>query len=143
MVDRRQIMTGGVLGSVLGVLGAESAEASVQSGGGDQLERGLDRVVRAVDRLRESLDGQRAFPEIAAIRDVQKTYIRANNKVPDFLDVGIDVWYNVHDWHVRWQQPLQLSRDQLGRQALTLGGTILIMRPDVAPNFIGLPYDNR
>jgi hypothetical protein len=144
MVDRRQIMTGGVLGSVLGALGAEAAGAAPQSGVSDQtLDRGVDRVVRALDRLRESVDAQRAFPEIAAIRDVQKTYMRANAKVPDFLEVGIDVWYNVHDWHVRWSQPMTVGRDGVGRLTLALGGTILILRADAPPAFIGLPYDNR
>ena len=144
MVDRRQIMTGGVLGSVIGALGGESAEASPQSSGsGDAIERGLGSVVRALDRLRESVDAQQNFSEIAAIRSVQKTYMRANGKIPDYLELGIDVRYTVHDWHIRWQQPINQGRDAQGRPALTFGGTVLILRPDLAPNFVGLPYDNR
>jgi hypothetical protein len=145
MIDRRQIVTGGVLGSAIGALGAEAAAAAQSSGSGgtEAVERGLAQVVRALDRLRESVDNQRSFPEIAAIREVQKTYLRANGRVPDFVEVGVDVWYNVNDWHVRWMQPVVTGRDGVGRPTMAFGGTVLVLRTDSPPAFIGLPYDNR
>ena len=68
-------------------------------------------------------------------------YLKANNKIPDFIDVSVDVWMSVYDWHVRLQQPLTLGRDSTGRYTLMLGFTALVLRPDVAPNFISAPYD--
>jgi hypothetical protein len=64
--------------------------------------------------LRRDLREQRSFPEITAIRDAQKQILRGNGKFPDFVDVGVDVWFQVHDWHIRWQVPMQQSRDPQG-----------------------------
>jgi hypothetical protein len=57
--------------------------------------------------------------------------------------VGGDVWFAVHDWHVRWQQPLTVGRDPLGRYTIVLNQTAVIMRPDSLANFVGIPYDNK
>jgi hypothetical protein len=91
--------------------------------------------------LAAALEGEAA--EIAAVRDAQKTFLRANGKFPDFIDVGLDVWLAAHDWHVRWQQPLSLGRDAQGRYTVTLLGTTLVMRIDATANFVGIPYDGR
>ena len=44
----------------------------------------------------------------------QLSYLKANGKFLDFIDVGSDVWYAVHDWHVRLQQQLVFGRDAVG-----------------------------
>ena len=85
----------------------------------------------------------RQFNEIAPIRAAQKTYMRSNGKLPDFIEVGSDVWFQVYDWHVRWQHPLEQGRDAQGRLTMAMNNTLIILRPDALGNFVGLPYDAR
>ena len=61
----------------------------------------------------------------------------------DFIEVGTDVWQQVYDWHVRFQQPIAIGRTPEGRYSIILIATNLVMRPDMAPGFIGIAYDNR
>ena len=49
----------------------------------------------------------------------------------------------MHDWHIRWQQPLTIGRDTNGRYTLLLMQTVVILRTDAQPTYIGLPYDQR
>ncbi len=105
-------------------------------------DRAVTEIVQAIHALRTELQTQRSFPEIQQVREAQKIFLRGNAKFPDYLDVGVDVWLSIYDWHIRWQQPLSVGRDPAGRYTLPLMGTQLIMRLDTLPNYIGLPYDN-
>ena len=137
---RRDLLSGGTLGALLGsaVVPSSAAQASGQAS-----DRAIDRVAEAVGELRAELRDQRQFTEIAPIRAAQKTYLRSNGKLPDFMEVGSDVWFQVYDWHVRWQHPLEQGRDAQGRLTLAMNGTLVILRADALANFVGLPYDAR
>jgi hypothetical protein len=140
-MDRRRLLGTGMLGGVAGVLAqADKARASAE---GQRSEPDNSDLVRAVDRLRLELQTQQQFTEIAPIRDVQVAFLRTNGKLPDFLEVGVDRWFGVYDWHVRWQQPLALGRDGLGRYTIQVIQTQVILRVDAAPAFIGVAYDTR
>ena len=145
MVSRRLALRGGILGAVGGILGGAEARAE-PAAAAPAVQRGDDgneRIVAAIDRLRDELHAERLFPEIAAIRDAQKTFLRVNGKFPDYIDVGSDVWFAVQDWHVRWQQPLAMSRDPLGRYTFVLNQTALVLRPDSLASFVSLPDDSK
>ena len=75
------------------------------------------------------------------MREQMQTFLRANLKFPDFIEVGSDVWQRVYDWHVRFQQPISLGRTAEGRYTILLQATTVVMRPDMASGFIGLGYD--
>jgi hypothetical protein len=144
MIPRR-----GLLGSVaLGLIGmaagsrrTEASAVSTDAGQDPASERGLARITDAIAQLRLELRTQRQFTELEPIRELQKQFLRANAKLPDFIEVGSDLWFAVHDWHVRWQQPLTLGRDGLGRYTVLLNPTTVIMRPDTVGTFLGQPYD--
>jgi hypothetical protein len=106
-------------------------------------DRQMTEVVEALKELKKSLDSPQSFTEIAGIRQKQVDYLKATNKFPDFIDVGLDVWFAVHDWHIKHLQQMVLGRDGSGRYTITLMSTQLVMRPDVVPSFISAPYDNR
>ena len=93
--------------------------------------------------MRAEIARQYTFWEITAVRDQLRTFLRANGKFPDFIETGADIWQQVYDWHVRFQQPIALGRTPEGRYTILLLATSVVMRPDMAPGFIGLPYDNR
>ena len=146
MIPRRSLVTGGLVGGVLGALGnGEEAEArdAAAPAGADVNDEMVSRIVTAIGNLRSEIQALKSFPEIAPIRDIQINYLRANSKFPDYMDLGTTPWFAVYDWHIRWQQPLTLGRDNLGRYTMLFNQTYLIMRTDAAPNFVGVPYDNR
>ena len=139
MIPRRQVLGGALAGGVLGALAEPELEAAAQSA--DRVD--VMPIVRALNDLRTEVRTQRQFAEISALRDVQLTFLRANGKLPDYIDVGTDHWFAAHDWHIRWQQPLNVSRDANGRLTLVLMSTLLILRPEAQGNYMSLPYDNR
>jgi hypothetical protein len=141
MVPRRDILRAGAVGGVLGAFASGGTPATAAE---PQLsEQYIRETAAAIDRLRSDLQSPRGFPEIAGIRDAQKTFLKVNGKLPDFIDVGIDPWFAAYDWHVRWQQPLVISRDASGHSLLQLMETLLVLKPESAPNYMSLPYDGR
>ena len=141
MVARRRLLGGGVLGGVLGVLAADSPRPAAAAAAQRQSEN-MTEVTDAIDRLRQELRNERLFTELTALREAQVRFLAANGKFPDFIEVGTDVWWALHDWHIRWQQPITLARDVLGRYTILLMQTIVIMRPETKDS-IGLPYDSK
>lgn len=137
MLTRREWLGSGVLGAV----GGEQ-----RSGFTDEQQ---GRIVGALSTLAtEAVTANRgchtgACASLAKVRDLYSAFLRTNQKFPDLLDVGVDVFYDAHDWHVRNQQPLSLARLPDGRYAIGFMFTRLVLRVDASPEFIGLPYDAR
>src|SRR5262245_30887302 len=131
MMNRRTILGGSTIGTLLASLGS-AAEAEAGEAVAAQDDRTLREVGTAIrelrDNLRDEIRRQYAFWELAPVRDATKPFLRANGKFPDFLEVGVDIWQQVYDWHIRFQQPLNIGRTSDGRYTLTLTGTTLIMR---------------
>ena len=142
MVHRRSVITGTMLGGALSAL-TMPAEAAGSQAAGQSSDRLIEEVAKAVRTVRDEIERQYKFWEIAAVRDQARTFLRANGKFPDFIEVGSDVWQQVYDWHVRFQQPIALGRTAEGRYTILLLATNVVMRPDLAANYIGAPYDNR
>src|ERR1041384_706780 len=141
MIDRRELLAlGGMLGGLAGR--GENAEAvAVGTGVGEMTDRTAQEIVEGLKALTAAVYAGPSFGPIVPIRTKQVDYLKANNKFPDFIDVGIDVWMRVYDWHVRLQQPLVAGRDPSGRYTLQLGFTQLVLRPDFVSDYISVPYD--
>jgi len=138
MIGRRRLLGTGVAAGVLGAIGAApDAEAGQRNNDQD-----FERLARSVDEVRDALRQQRQFGEITAVRDQQKLFLRGNGKLPDFIEVGLDLWFAIYDWHIRWQQPIVMGRDPNGRYTIKLIETTIILRTETQGNFVGLPYDN-
>jgi hypothetical protein len=140
MIDRRQLLT---VGGLLGALSPAPPEEGIGTAVGQMTERQAQEIANAIQGVTTAILRQQNFDAVIPIRNRQNDYLRANGKFPDFIDVALDVWTNVYDWHVRMQQPLVLGRDVNGRYTLMLGFTALVLRQDNAPGFVGIPYDNR
>jgi hypothetical protein len=69
------------------------------------------------------------------------THIRSAGKFPDFLEIGVDVFYQVYDWHVRHNQQIQITRVAEQRFAIQWMFTQLILRWEQDPKYIGVPFD--
>jgi hypothetical protein len=139
MTSRRAVITGSFLGAAVSAL---PGPAEAQSAG-QISDRVVEEVARAVAAVRDEIKRQYEFEELAPIRAQTVPYLRANGKFPDFIEVGTDVWQRVYDWHVRFQQPISLGRTAEGRYTILLMTTNVILRPDMTPAYIGVPYDNR
>jgi hypothetical protein len=67
-------------------------------------------------------------------------FLKANQKYPDFCEVGPAVFTDVYDWHVRYQQAIEVSRVD-NRTAIRFMFTWLILRPDQDDLYVGIPFD--
>jgi hypothetical protein len=142
MLKRRDVLGGGILGGLMGAVGPAEAEGAATAQR-QQSQEDFREIVDALDRLREQFTRHRSFTEIAPIRDAQRLFLRANQKMPDFIEVGASHWFQLYDWHVRWQQELNLGRDAQGHYTILFMGTTVILRADNPDGFISAPYDSR
>ena len=137
IVERRNLVGGGLAAGLAALLtGADNAEAVTQ-GDADALVAGAVQGVRdAINNLQTG-----AWGRINLIREQQRIWLRANHKYPDFIEIGINVWDGLYDWHVRYQQPINMTRSQDGRYLMAFTFTTFILRPDQDPNYVGPPFD--
>lgn len=139
-MERRNLVGGGLLAGAAALLGeAAPAAAAQRDRDGDAAA-----VARAIDDLTGAVQRAAAVsPELARIREQQRVFLKANQKYPDFIEVGIDVWESVYDWHVRHQQPIAISRSGDGRYVMVVMFTTLVLRPDQSNNYVGFGFDAR
>jgi hypothetical protein len=141
-MDRRNLLGGGILGGLIGALEGEELEASEAAAQQRQASpEDIREIVTALNRLRQQVADQRNFSEIGTIRDAQRSFLRVNQKMPDFIEVGATYWFQLYDWHVRWQQPLNLGRDSQGRYTILFMGTTVILRAENPDAYLSAPYD--
>jgi len=136
-MQRRNLVGGGMLAGAAALLGDPKPARGAQ-------DDDSEAAARAIENLRTSLERQLAIsPELERIREQQRVFLKANHKFPDFIEIGIDVWENVYDWHVRHRQPLTATRTADGRYVMTVMFTMLILRPEQISNYVGYGFDAR
>jgi hypothetical protein len=149
MISRRTVLNGTALGSALAALTPQPAlEARVDEaaqGNSDRVNVTIDTsaITAAITALRTDIRRQDTFWEIELVRDQIKAFLRQTGKYPDYIEVGTDIWHQVYDWHVRYQQPMTLARNADGRYTILLFSTQVIMRTELAASYLGQGYDNR
>ena len=132
----------GVVGGIMAAALSPAADGAEAGQSGEAFDaRELRAVASSIDKLTAALKAERTFDEVSAVREAQRLFLRANAKYPDFIEVGLDVWQAVYDWHVRWQQPMSVGRDAGGRYTLMFMFTTLVLRPDMSVGFLSAPYD--
>jgi hypothetical protein len=137
-MERRQLMSGGFMS---GVTALAAAGAGVPAAAAPADDNGL--VAAAVGAFRRAAEEHWSQPwrGIARVRDEQRTFLRSAMKYPEFIEVGVRVWEAVHDWHVTYQRPLTTSRLPDGRYVMTFFHTSLVLRSDLAPDYVSDGYD--
>ena len=149
MISRREVVTAGVLGT-LGSAADLSAEPRVERANLEaaQDDAGIIRALNQIHSEMQRLNGVvvstsrvTAGDFMGQIRERFTTYLRAAGKFPDFMEIGIDPFYEVYDWHVRHQQQIQITRISEQRFAIQWMFTQLIVRFEVEPKFLGIPFD--
>ena len=140
MMNRRALLHRAAFGGAL-LAATAPLHATGAAAVPDVSDRQMEEVVKAVQAVRDEISRQATFWEIVPVREQFRTFVRANGKFPDYVDVGTDVWQQVYDWHVRFQQPIVLGRTPENRMTILLMATVVVMRPDQTPSYISLPYD--
>lgn len=141
-MERRSLVNGGLFTGLTALFVPSSAEAA--AGGGQE---GDQRVANAVVDLRRTLEQQLQqqatgpWSGVTAIRRQQHEWMKSQQKYPDFLEIGLGVWDSLHDWHVRHQHPMNVTRLADGRYAMAFMFTTLLLRPEMAPEWVGFPFD--
>jgi hypothetical protein len=143
MLTRRALLTGGVLAGTVSGVGAgpaDPAEAEQGSSSGRSTDERTVKVLEEIrDEMRMDAGGQAGSLEI--IRSLQRDFLKGRGKFPDFIEIGIDVWDSVINWHIRTRQVPQVQRTAEGRYAVPVFQTNLVLRHDVSNSYIGQPYD--
>src|SRR5436190_9948500 len=143
MISRREVVTAGVLGTLATAGNADAAELQQEV---QTLKEGFKALDDTLKELQNSLDqGLRGnsmnFGSVGAVKDKIEKYIKSSGKYPEYCEVGLTVYHDVYDWHVRNQQQIQISRISEQRLAIQFMFTQLILRWENDYNFIGTPYD--
>jgi hypothetical protein len=138
MVERRNVVSGGIVAGLASLMAPGVGAAPPADD---------DASASAIDRFRETSERQfdqvytQKWKGVSRVRQQQHTWLMSTRKYPDFLEIGIDVWENIYDWHVVYQQPLNVSRLADGRYAMMFTFTTLLLRPDQNADFVGYPFD--
>jgi len=138
MVERRNVVSGGIVAGLASLMAPGVGAAPPADD---------DASASAIDRFRETSERQfdqvytQKWKGVSRVRQQQHTWLMSTRKYPDFLEIGIDVWENIYDWHVVYQQPLNVSRLADGRYAMMFTFTMLLLRPDQNADFVGYPFD--
>ena len=144
MISRREVVTAGMLGS-LATSGA--GEAAAQSTDAMAVREALNRVVESLDEIKASMDaGLRGntmtYGSLGVIKGKLETWVRTTGRFPEYWDVGISVWLEIYDWHIRQKQEIKISRIAEQRSAIQWLFTQYVLRWENEPGYIGQqPYD--
>jgi hypothetical protein len=143
-MDRRAVVGGSFLAGLSTLMLPAAAAAGPSA---DAAAQNLEGVSDSIDQLRRTVERQFAniytdkWQGVARIRQQQHVWMKSTQKYPDFIEVGLDIWDNIYDWHVVHQQPVSVTRMADGRYAMLFMFTTLLLRPDQAPDFVGYAFD--
>jgi hypothetical protein len=140
-MERRAVVGGSLIASLSTLMSPAGSEAAAAAASD------LEGVSDSIDQLRKTVERQFAnvytnrWQGVARIREQQHTWMKSTQKYPDFIEIGIDIWDNIYDWHVVHQQPVNMTRMSDGRYSMVFMFTTLLLRPDQAADFVGYSFD--
>lgn len=143
MISRREMVTAGVLGTLATGGAAEGGEVVQEV---EALRAGFKLLEDKLTELKNSLDqGFRGssmnFGNVGQVRTALEKYAKVSGKFPDYCDIGLSVFHDVYDWHVRHQQQIQITRIAEQRLAIQFMFTQLVLRWENDSNYVGTPFD--
>jgi hypothetical protein len=141
MMNRRDMLAAGLLGGL-----APSGEGEVQNTGEVILRDGLKTLDDSVDNFRNTVDsGLRGnsmnFGGVGAVKGEMQKWLKVTGRFPEYCDIGVAVFFDVYDWHVRQQQQIQISRLADQRMTIQFMFTQLVLRWENSETYVGTPYD--
>jgi len=139
MLSRRELISAGVAG---GLAPSSAMTASVEQD--DRAgQREIAKAVSSIEEVLRSayLSSSLSHGFVAKLRTDMEQFLRSSSKFPDYVDVGIAVFFDLYDWHVKNGQQLNITRLGDGRYAMQFMFTSLLLSPAHDRNYVGAPYD--
>jgi hypothetical protein len=132
MLSRRELIAGG---------------AGIHMAGGNAAAAQNDDA--ALNALRAEVQGIRSLltanpvstPTVTTLRDRQRQFFRINQRFPECIDVGIRVFEEMQNWHIRNLRPLNINRGGDGRWQMDFILSVLVLKHELPENEVGQPYD--
>jgi hypothetical protein len=142
MLSRRELITTGVAGG----LAASSSAAPPVTEAQDADRAGQREIARAVSDVEQVLRDAHLTSSLShgfveGLRKEMTQFFRGNFKFPEFIDIGLGVFMDIYDWHVKNRQQLVVTRGIDGRYNMQFMFTTLVLRGEQDPKYIGVPYD--
>jgi len=144
MLSRRELITAGVAGGIVPVPAPATAEPLEQAQPADKEgQRDIARSIKDVESVLHKTfqSASLAYGVVSKLRADMETFLRANQKFPDYVEVGVAVFLEIYDWHIKNRQPLNVTRIADGRYAMQFMFSTLILRPEQDRLFVGVPFD--
>ncbi|HUQ88175.1 MAG TPA: hypothetical protein VM096_11490 [Vicinamibacterales bacterium] len=141
MLNRRDMLAAGLLGSLAPEGGVEAQDQSDVI-----LREGLKSLDVSIDEFKNSVEGSLRGNSMNAggvglIKNELMRYLKQSGKFPEYCDIGVSIFFDVYDWHVRHQQQIQISRLADQRMAIQFMFTQLILRWENAETYVSTAYD--
>ena len=121
---------------------ATPAAAAAREGAATDDAAELREIASQIGRYRDTMVSMLGA-DVEAVREQQRLFLKSTGKYPDYIEVGLGVWERLYDWHVRWQQPLTITRQPDGLYAMTFMLSTILLKPNMQTGYIGPGYDNR
>lgn len=142
MISRREVVTAGVLGT----LGSTATAETVQQADTQTLKEGLAQVEKSIDEMKATMErcllgNSMDYGGVGLVKAKLQEYVKVTGRFPEYCDIGLGIFYDVYDWHVRQQQQIQISRIADQRMAIQFMFTQLIVRWENPLTFVGTPFD--
>lgn len=131
MLSRRELIAGGAVGHF-----ARGDAAAAQN------ERDLKELRGEVAEIRSILTANPVSTStVKALRERQRQFYRVNQRFPECIDVGIGIWEQMQDWHIRNLRPLNINRAGDGLWQMDFLMTVLVLKHALGDNEISQAYD--
>lgn len=149
MISRRDVVTAGVLGT----LATASAHAEVQGQGPAPTNQGEAILKDSLTKLDTSVDEFKGAVErgllgnsmnsggVGLVKTELQRYVKTSGKFPEYCDIGVAIFFDVYDWHVRQQQQIQITRMADQRLSIQFMFTQLVLRWENSEVYVGPGYD--
>ena len=136
MLSRRELIAGSAAAHM-----ARGDAAAAQRGGDNDNDNGPE--LESIRNVLEAIRGQYSVltPAVNQLRDRQRQFFRINQRFPECIDVGIRIWEQMQDWHIRHLRPLNINRGGDGRWQMDFILSVIVLRHELPENEIGQPYD--
>lgn len=143
MISRREVVTAGVLGTLSTGASASPAEA-VQDG--PVIRAGLTEIKAELADLAEKIQSglissSLDIGRVGQVKSRIETYLKTSGKMPEFIEIGTSVFFDIYAWHVKQQQQINITRLGEQRMMIQFMFTQLILRWEQDSNYISAPYD--
>jgi hypothetical protein len=143
MVARRKMIAGGLVAGLVGAVIPSRGEANAPA----DATTAVDENTPILQKIYEELQLHRPICGIAScasldsIRRQQHTYLRAQGRYPEFIDVGLNPWEDLYAWHIKYQVPVKIGLRPDGFYGMPFCLTTIVLKPNMQPDYVGPAYD--